>query len=203
MKKRTNLPNSRAGSLMEELLYVRSVMEASSPQDISLARDVLDEYFLDYLFSYLRDIGIPLEENDIQDRVDFVMDRGGFKLLNTINDAKRHFRILRPFKHAKIVGVKLPYEHGSVTIGDSFSYPSGHAALSRYFALVLSDIYFERNKSQPLEVQKIELLNRANQIAWSRLVLGVHYLQDIKEGKRLADVYFEKYMRNKNVESYI
>ena len=67
---------------------------------------------------------------------------------------------------------------GSRTTKGGYSYPSTHAAISRLFALVLADLVPER---------RAEFLERADQIAHDRLVIGVHFPTDLEAGKLLAD----------------
>lgn len=66
------------------------------------------------------------------------------------------------------------------------SYPSGHAAQSRLFALVLGAA-FPGLKSQ--------LLGLADDIAFNREVAGVHFSSDSAAGKSLADQVFKLLMQ--------
>jgi acid phosphatase (class A) len=59
-----------------------------------------------------------------------------------------------------------------------YSYPSGHAAISRAYALVLTDLAPARRN---------EFITRANDAALNRVIGGVHHPSDIAAGKRLAD----------------
>ena len=100
---------------------------------------------------------------------------------------KEEYGVPRPFVLAKHQGRDLPFELESWTVS-SASYPSGHAASARYLAHVLSRYFLS---GQPnADAHRFELFNIANRIAWGRVVLGVHSIQDIKEGKRLADTHF-------------
>lgn len=58
------------------------------------------------------------------------------------------------------------------------AYPSGHAAIARVFALLLSDLVPER---------RADFLARADQAALDRVIGGVHHPTDIEAGKLLAD----------------
>jgi acid phosphatase (class A) len=68
-----------------------------------------------------------------------------------------------------------------------FSYPSGHAAYSRLFALILSELQPER---------KSEFMARADQAALNRVIGGVHYPTDIEAGKKLAEDIFADLRKN-------
>lgn len=58
------------------------------------------------------------------------------------------------------------------------SYPSGHAAMSRLFALILSDLFPAR---------RAELMAKADESALFRVLGGVHHPTDTAAGKALAD----------------
>ncbi len=64
------------------------------------------------------------------------------------------------------------------------SYPSGHAAISRMFALMLGDLVPARKK---------EFLARADTAALERVIGGVHHPSDIAAGKELADRLYRAY----------
>lgn len=63
------------------------------------------------------------------------------------------------------------------------SYPSGHAVISRVFALVLSDLIPEN---------KAIYFQRADEIGLHRVIAGVHYPSDIDSGRIFADLLYKK-----------
>ena len=84
--------------------------------------------------------------------------------------AKEKFRRKRPYQGHPEVVRELFSVHG-------YSYPSGHSMASFTLAMVLADLFPEQTKA---------LLDRAGQIAQSRVEAGVHYPSDIKEGEVLG-----------------
>lgn len=60
----------------------------------------------------------------------------------------------------------------------SSAYPSGHTALARMFARLLSRMYPEREAA---------LMKRADDVAKNRVIGGVHHPSDIVAGKKLGD----------------
>jgi len=60
----------------------------------------------------------------------------------------------------------------------SSAYPSGHTAFARMFARLLSRIYPERASA---------LMRRADEVAFNRMIGGVHHPSDIVSGKKLGD----------------
>lgn len=67
------------------------------------------------------------------------------------------------------------------------SYPSGHAAISRLFALILADLVPSGKK---------EFLARADEAALDRVIGGVHHPSDIEAGKKLADRLYRAYKKS-------
>lgn len=63
------------------------------------------------------------------------------------------------------------------------AYPSGHAVLSKLFALVLADLFPK---------QKEVLETRAHAIADHRILSGMHHRSDIDAGQRLATLVYEE-----------
>ncbi len=92
-----------------------------------------------------------------------------------IGDAKNHWSRPRPF-----------VTHSDLTPcarrEPSFSYPSGHAALSQLYVDFLI----------PLFPDRAELLQkRADQIDLDRNLVGVHYPSDVRDGKVLGDQIYQ------------
>lgn len=88
-----------------------------------------------------------------------------------VTAAKYYFHRPRPYDH-------WPELHPCIKESDTYAYPSGHAALSRAYALELASMY-------PL--QKNAMLKIADDVAQSRVTSGVHHPSDIIAGKKLAD----------------
>ncbi len=67
------------------------------------------------------------------------------------------------------------------------SYPSGHATISRLFALMLADLAPSRKK---------EFFARADEAALDRVIGGVHHPSDIQAGKLLAEKLYRAYKKS-------
>lgn len=67
------------------------------------------------------------------------------------------------------------------------AYPSGHATISRLFALMLADLVPKMKKVY---------LARADEAALDRVIGGVHHPADIEAGKRLADKLYRRYRKS-------
>jgi len=94
---------------------------------------------------------------------------------NYIGDAKKHWSRLRPY-------LTHPDLTPCIKKESSFSYPSGHSALSHYYMHILEVL---------LPNKKAAIDARADQIAYDRLVGGVHYPSDIRDGKLLGDEIYD------------
>lgn len=92
-----------------------------------------------------------------------------------IRTAKEAFDRPRPF-------VSNPDIKPCIPLATSDAYPSGHTAIARLFARLLSDIYPERTQA---------FLDRADEVAMNRIIGGVHHPSDIVAGKKLGDAIYE------------
>ncbi|MDO8803229.1 MAG: phosphatase PAP2 family protein [Elusimicrobiota bacterium] len=63
------------------------------------------------------------------------------------------------------------------------SYPSGHAAMARLFALILGDLAPSR---------KAEFMARADEAALNRVLAGVHHPTDVEAGKLLSGTLYKQ-----------
>lgn len=63
------------------------------------------------------------------------------------------------------------------------SYPSGHSAMSRLFALILSDL---------VPARRAEFMAKADESALLRVLGGVHHPSDTAAGKILADTLYKE-----------
>ncbi len=93
---------------------------------------------------------------------------------------KERFRRPRPFARDAALEPCLGRVGG-------LAYPSGHATISRLFALILADLVPSRKK---------EFLARADEAALYRVIGGVHYPSDIEAGRKLAEKVYRAYEKS-------
>jgi acid phosphatase (class A) len=96
-----------------------------------------------------------------------------------VGAAKERFGRQRPFKRDKALKPCLGKVGG-------LSYPSGHATVSRLFALLLSDVAPARRGA---------FLARSDQAALNRVIGGVHHPSDIEAGKALGDAVYAELLK--------
>jgi acid phosphatase (class A) len=104
-----------------------------------------------------------------------------------IDSAKKKWKRVRPYDAFSDV-------HPCISKERSFSYPSGHSAISRYYYKILVRLYPEKQK---------ELLKRSDQIATDRTIGGVHYVTDVRDGKRLGEEVYDYLVANENLDQLI
>ena len=85
----------------------------------------------------------------------------------------------RPFVRDPRVKPCLPRVAG-------LSYPSGHSAMARLFALILSDL---------VPARRAEFMAKADESALFRVIGGVHHPSDTAAGKALADALYKELKR--------
>ena len=156
--------------LVSEVSYI---MRLATDEEVECAKYFDRDVFKVFL-NFATSIRVPIPE---------YLHADAFPVLESLSDLKEQFKMPRPEDMARRLGRKLP--RSPITKwARSFSYPSGHTLISRYLAYKLSD--------QPgvSEAQRQALLDFANRVAISRVHLGVHTLQDIREARRLVDSLF-------------
>lgn len=95
-------------------------------------------------------------------------------------DVKDMFKRPRPFLRDAALEPCLGRAGG-------LAYPSGHATISRLFALMLADLVPSRKK---------EFFARADEAALYRVIGGVHHPSDIEAGKKLAGKLYKVYRKS-------
>jgi acid phosphatase (class A) len=97
----------------------------------------------------------------------------------TVRAAKKRFSRKRPFRRNKAIEPCLGRISG-------LSYPSGHATVSRLFALLLSDLDPSRRAA---------FMASADRAALNRVIGGVHHPSDIEAGKLLGNAIYAELLK--------
>ena len=98
---------------------------------------------------------------------------------------KQKFKRPRPFLRDAALDPCLGREKG-------YSYPSGHATVSRVFGDILSSL---------LPRSGAVFMSYADQAALNRVIGGVHHPTDIEEGKKLGDLIYQALLKNPDFNS--
>jgi hypothetical protein len=154
---------------------IHQVIEYTSflEKDEQLRRryELYDGDFESYILERLVNEGLD------KDEVKKIMTEMHDDIMPLVIKLKFTYNRVRPYQLSFFKGFKL-YPFMSKT-ADSPAYPSGHAYQARIFAEVLGNKYPKFYKA---------LNDLANDIAWSRLYLGVHYPSDNAFALYAADV---------------
>ena len=178
LSKLTNPPSRDPDSLRHLVAEVKDIMKLATAEDLAFAKYVdldLSVGIYDIVRRYCGDIC----QSDIN-RLNNLRRSFGEKL----HEIKQIYRMPRPYLLAKALGVDLPSGNLISVSGVGWSYPSVHAAGSRYLAHLICKDY----KTCLGDLGRCEVFDYANRVAMSRVHIGVHSLQDVCEGIRLADI---------------
>lgn len=133
--------------------------------------ELYDGDFESYIIERLVNAGVD------KDEVEKIVAEMHNDIVPLLVKLKFNYNRVRPYQLSFFKGFKLyPYRSKSA---DSPAYPSGHAYQARIYAEVLGNMYPKFYKA---------LADLANDIAWSRLYLGVHYPSDTQFALYAADV---------------
>ncbi|MDD5208655.1 MAG: phosphatase PAP2 family protein [Elusimicrobiales bacterium] len=133
-----------------------------------------DESYLS-LFGGVNPFPVPLPPE-----VGAFFKRVGTETGDAVRNIKKTYKRERPFVRSAEVQPCLGRVQG-------LSYPSGHAAVARVYALVLSGLLPRQGA----------IFNRAaDQAALNRVIGGVHHPTDVEAGKKLGELLFSKFRQN-------
>lgn len=102
---------------------------------------------------------------------------------DTVVVIKSHYNRQRPFARDPALNPCIDPSLGKI---GPLAYPSGHAAISRVFALLLSDLAPDK---------KAVFMAKADETALHRVIAGVHHPSDVEAGKRLADSLYAQFLK--------
>lgn len=114
-----------------------------------------------------------------------LLDRVGDTSRDVNDGFKDFWKIPRPYIYDTRIQMMITPSKG-------YSYPSGHTTGSYIYAGVLGLLI-------PNKIE--ELQDYANQIAWHRVQVGMHYPQDLTGGKQLAIYLIGGLMQNKDFQN--
>lgn len=98
----------------------------------------------------------------------------------TINVPKDHWKRQRPYQLDSSLSIGRPEP--------SYSYPSGHSTVGTVQALLLAEIFPEKREA---------LLEISRNIGWDRVVIGKHFLTDVRAGRVFGQAIFRELMKNR------
>lgn len=100
---------------------------------------------------------------------------------------KKKFHRPRPY-------ITHPEIKPCIDLEGSEAYPSGHTALARVYARVLSVMFPERG---------LQFIKRADEVGTNRVLGGVHHPSDIVAGKKLGDALAQDFLGSSDFVSLL
>ncbi len=163
--------------LHEEIKQIIELQKNIESKDIDFALDEKEmrpEIVTEYINNNLSRNKLP--------KLYKLLDRVGATSYFAMDKIKNHYKITRPYLANKTIQAIIP-------ASDGYAYPSGHTTGSYLWASVLSLL---------MPKQAIDFKNRAQDIAWHRVQVGMHYPQDLQGGKQLALVLLGGLIQNQD-----
>ncbi len=170
-------PPPEPGSLaaMADLETVQRVHAARTPNDVAWAK-LIER---DDIFNNAMVLGSWFDPENLPVTAAFLKD-----VTDDLHAAGFGGKKLYPRPRPPLVDPAL---HPVVDIPTTGSYPSGHTLQAFVWAYVLAEIFPE---------QRAELLERAHQAAWGRVIGGAHFPSDLIGGQILAKAIFAEFMKS-------
>lgn len=163
--------NSKAKK--KEIATIIAMQKKPSKKDLELASH--EHTHLDS--ELLATVANPKLTRDNAPKTFTLLDNVKSDCMSNVEKAKSFWHTARPYLADKRVKalVENPNTNGS--------FPSGHAACGKVLADVLSDVTPRQHKA---------LEARAAAIGQHRILLGLHYPEDIAAGNKLASLFYAK-----------
>lgn len=162
-------PDYNSQEVVDEInTLIKFTDSVSNNEEAQKRLKLYDEGFEQYIVKVLGNLGIDIKQlmKDIHDDI-----------TPLIVKLKYSYQRIRPNQLAYMLQMRLyPYKSN---FSDTPSYPSGHTIQSKVYCEVLSNKYPQYHH---------QLISLADDIANSRLYMGVHYPSDNKFGQYVSDL---------------
>jgi len=161
--------NSDPVEMSNSLLGIKSAINLAGVKEARKEADRYDSGMTKKFQSMVRSLGGDVDRNTLKE----IKDEAGDFLLKE----KYKWNLPRPWQAAEILDIPF-FERYKTDSSNSPSYPSGHSFQAHVLSEYLSLLFPQGRK---------HFKNLANSIANSRILGGLHFKEDIEEGKRLAE----------------
>lgn len=157
----------------EQLLYYQKTRTA---EQCAAAQAEANNAGLETFFGGKKGLLSPSEIATVKKQLKWLTVKTGAQILIY----KTKFNRPRPY-------ISRPEIKPCIELESSKSYPSGHTALARVYAKILSVVYPERS---------LLFIKRADEVALNRVIGGVHHPSDIVAGIKLGDAIADNYLES-------
>lgn len=167
-------PTDDSLTTIADLETVRMLQARRTPEQVALAR-----YFVqDTVFQYDEVIGPWFTERNLPRTAEFFRQIEADRYAISSQGKRAWNRPRPPLLDSRI--------HAAVTLPKSGAYPSGHSTQAFVLAGLLAEVFPEQREA---------LRARAELVAWSRVIGGVHYPTDIMAGRLLGDQLVTEFLK--------
>jgi hypothetical protein len=165
----TPFPANDSSETMKELFIISQALNDGKDKNVHL---IIDQQYYSYVLQQFKKQGIEVSEDTLMKIV--------LNVAPLVMRLKMHYQRPRPNQLGFIANIPI-FPHGS-TPALSPAYPSGHGCQARYFALVMSYFFPEKEDF---------FIQLSDYIAFSRVSIGVHYPSDNAFGQAIAEYLFK------------
>jgi hypothetical protein len=165
----TPFPANDSAETMKELYVISNALNDGKDKNVHL---IIDQQYYSYALKQFAKQGINISDETLQKII--------LNVAPLVMRLKMHYQRPRPFQLGFLANIPL-FPHGS-TPAQAPAYPSGHGCQARYFALVLSHFFPEKEDF---------LIQLSDFIAYSRVSIGVHFPSDNAFGQAIAEYLFK------------
>jgi hypothetical protein len=164
--------NNDGQEVIDEINQLINYTNTLSSDDVLQKRYKLyDKNFEEYFINVLSNVGIDRQE--VTELIKQVHD----EIVPLLVKLKYHYQRVRPYQLSHNLNMRLyPFESSTA---DTPSYPSGHSVQAKLYADVLGNKY-------PKYFRQLKALS--NDIAESRLSMGLHYPSDVLFGEYVCEL---------------
>jgi acid phosphatase (class A) len=164
-------PDAKSGRAADDMAIFQATRSLEGQPRWALATRDADLHPAQALGAFACALGVSLDERNAPTLMT-VVARSGLDAAAIVDPPKDHYARPRPYLAAQ--GEPPICVARSYWLAKSPAYPSGHAAASWAWGLILAELAPDRAS---------EVLMRARSIGESRIVCGVHYLSDVEAGR--------------------
>ena len=134
------------------------------------------------IFNFEPAIGPVLQRGKLP-RTEALFEKVKKEISEAINIPKDHWKRLRPYQMDK-----------DLTLGKgepSASYPSGHSTRGTVQSLILAELFPEKREA---------VLEFGRTIGWDRVLIGKHFITDVRAGRVLGQAIVRELMKNESFQ---
>jgi len=168
-------PESGSSEEAADLDLVRSVFKSRTPAEEVRAKS--EDTSISF-YNFASAIG-PFFQPGKFPKTDALLNKVKVDIRESIGIPKKHWNRKRPYQMDSSLTFSSPEK--------SASYPSGHSSYATVNALILAELFPKKREA---------ILKEGRDIGWDRVLIGKHFLTDIRAGRVLGQAIVRELMAN-------